>query len=326
MVRVRRIVVCALVLCVACGTADVNTPTTTSPTARATRTSNPSPAINDQRSSVPASGPKQAPTVVPDRPRIAVLVLENKEYDDVVGNEKAPYFNKLARSSALATSFYAITHPSLPNYLAMLSGRRYDVGDCTDCHFDARTIVDQFEEKDISWKAYIEGFPGNCSSVPSKGRYAKKHNPFVYFDDIVSNPARCAKIVPTTQLTTDIKRDALPSFVWITPDMCNDSHDCSFEVADKYLARVVPGLVKALGDRGVLVVTFDEGRTKDGCCKLAAGGHIATIVTGPGARPGKYREQLDLYSLLRLIEDRWGLGRLGDAACTCTPSMAAMVR
>ena len=300
----RPTVVAALLLVVACGRVDVST---------------------TARSNAPSTS---APEKTHARllPRIAVLVLENKEYGDVIGNDRAPYFNKLARSSALATSFFAITHPSLPNYLAMLSGKHYRIGNCTDCHFDDRTIVDQLEEAHISWKAYIEGFPGRCSAVASDGRYAKKHNPFVYFDRIISDPARCAKIVPTTRLATDIRKSELPRFVWITPDMCNDSHDCPFETADSYLARVVPSLVDALGSHGVLIVTFDEGRTKAGCCKLAAGGHIATIVTGPGAKPGSYPRPLDLYSVTRFIEDRWGLERLGDAACACTPSMMPLVK
>jgi hypothetical protein len=310
--RGHHVVALALLLSIACGRSNVG-----STSARPTR-----PAQTTHATETPSTDTPNVRAL----PRIAVLVLENKEYDDVIGNDSAPFFNDLARSSALATAFYAITHPSLPNYLAMLSGKHYEIGNCTDCHFDTPTLVDQFEQARISWKAYIEGFPGDCSSVASEGRYAKKHNPFMYFDSIIDNPKRCAKVVPTTQLTADIRGHELPRFVWITPDMCNDSHDCPFETADKYLARVVPGLVKALGPRGVLVVTFDEGRTKDGCCKHAAGGHIATIVTGPGARPGQYAEQLDLYSLTRLIEDRWDLGRLGDAACACTPSMRAMVK
>jgi len=243
----------------------------------------------------------------------------------VIGNPNAPYLNKLAKTSALATHFYAITHPSLPNYLALLSGKRFDVGDCTDCHFDVPSLVDQMEAKSISWKAYIEGYPGNCFTGPSRGRYAKKHNPFVYFDDVVANPQRCARIVSTDALTTDLRSRELPRFTWITPDMCNDAHDCPISTADTYVKGIVPKILDALGPRGVLVVTFDEGRTTAGCCEKAKGGHIATIVTGPGAKPGTFAKDADLYSLLRMIEDRWKLPRLGDAGCTCTPSMDAVL-
>jgi phosphatidylinositol-3-phosphatase len=311
------------VLLAACATNDRAITSTTDPsssgaaTRAPARTIDPAPA-SPARSETRASSHRS-------RPRIAVIVLENKEYETVIGSERAPYFNDLARDWGLATSFYAITHPSLPNYLAMTSGRHFKISNCTDCHFDVPNIVDQFERAKISWKAYIEGFPGACFTGAVSGRYAKKHNPFIYYDSVASNPKRCAKIVPTTELDRDIA-SSLPRFVWITPDMCNSSHDCSFEQADDYLASVVPKLLAALGKDGVLIITFDEGSTTAGCCKLAAGGHIATILAGPGARPGKFTKPVDLYSVLRLIEDRWKLPHLGQAACPCTPSMDPMLR
>jgi len=136
--------------------------------------------------------------------RIAVVVMENKEYGAVAGSPDAPYLNGLARRSAVAESYFAVTHPSLPNYLALIGGDTFGItSDCTGCHVSARNVVDQLKAAGITWKAYMDGVPRPCFTGSSAGRYAKKHNPFVYFDDIARDRARCSKIVPMTQLRAD---------------------------------------------------------------------------------------------------------------------------
>jgi hypothetical protein len=251
--------------------------------------------------------------------------MENHEYGGVIGNPDASYLNGLAKTSALATSFYATSHPSLPNYLALAGGDTFGIdSDCTGCHVGARNIVDQLEEAHISWRAYMEGMPQPCFTGAFNGRYAKKHNPFVYYDSVTSDSARCAKVVPLADLSGDMR--SLPRFVWITPDQCNDTHDCDVRTGDAFLSRLLPSLIDALGPHGVLFVTYDEGTSSRGCCIFARGGHIVTIATGPAARPGSYAQPLDHYSLLRAIEDGLGLPRLGRAASAATPDMSAMLR
>lgn len=260
-----------------------------------------------------------------EHPRIAVVVMENKEYDTIIGSRDAPYVNALARESALATSFYGTTHPSLPNYFALTGGSTFGItNNCTDCRIDEPSLIDQLEDAGISWKAYMESMPGPCFRGATSGRYAKKHNPFAYYDSITTDRARCGKVVPLTELHGDISNDALPAFVWITPDMCNGSHDCAVDVGDRFLSRLLPPLIGALGDGGVLVLTYDEGTSDRGCCAQASGGHILTLVAGPGAAPGRYDEPLTHYSILRAIEDRWELPRLGEAASPRTPPMDAL--
>jgi phospholipase C len=260
---------------------------------------------------------------------VVILVMENREYTNIIGNTgKVPYINALANRYALADKFYGTTHPSLPNYLALLAGSTFGVTtNCLDCHFPDRSLVDQLEEAGISWKAYMDGMPSPCFTGPSAGHYAKKHNPFVYFDLITGNPERCAKVVPLTQLAADERAHALPSFVFITPDECHDMHSCPLPEADAFLSKLVPGILSQLGRRGVLFLTWDEGASNLGCCEKAGGGHVATIVAGPGARP-KTRSSTpyDHYSILRTIEESWGLPLLGDAACTCTKPMNDLVR
>jgi len=122
------------------------------------------------------------------------MVMENAEVNDVLANPSARYTTSLLRRSGLATESYAITHPSLPNYLALTSGSTHGVrSDCVNCHVDARNIVDQLEAKRISWKAYLEDVPGACFRGSAAAGYAKKHNPFIYYDDIALSPRRCGR-------------------------------------------------------------------------------------------------------------------------------------
>jgi phosphatidylinositol-3-phosphatase len=259
--------------------------------------------------------------------RVAVVVMENHEYEQIIGDPRAPFLNHLAQKNALATNFFATSHPSLPNYIALLGGDTFGIhSNCASCHIAARNLVDQLEAAGISWKTYMQGVPGPCFRREGGRRYTRRHNPFSYFDTIDTDLARCAKVVPLTQLHQDIASNSVPRFVWITPDECNDMHSCPIDVGDRFLAHLVPRLLRALGPHGALFLTFDEGKTNRGCCGKAAGGRIVTIVAGPTARAGRYNQPLDHYSILRAIEDGFGLSRLRNAACPCTRSMNAMFR
>jgi hypothetical protein len=260
--------------------------------------------------------------------RVIVLVMENREYSEVIGSSHAPYVNGLATRFTLATQYYAASHPSVPNYLALIGGSTFGISsDCTSCSVAGRNLVDQLQAHGISWKAYMQGMPSACYQGAFSGRYAKKHDPFLYFDDVRQNSARCHLVVPFSQLGQDIASGGLPRFVWITPDLCNDGHDCSTATADAFLKHQVPALLQQLGSNGVLFLTWDEGASDRGCCRYAGGGHVVTIVAGPGARlHARSGVSLDHYSLLRAIEDGWGLPRLGHAACVCTHSLALLRR
>jgi hypothetical protein len=258
---------------------------------------------------------------------IAVIVMENHEYGDIVGSRSAPYINSLARRYALARGMYAITHPSLPNYLALTGGSTFGISsDCTDCSVRATSLVDQLAAAHLSWRAYLEGLPHACFTGPSAGDYAKKHDPFAYYIRVTSDPARCANIVPLSRLAADERAGTLPRFMWISPNLCHDMHDCSVSTGDRFLAGLVPALLRALGPRGLLFLTWDEGSSDDGCCRLASGGHIVTIVAGGGARPrARLSTPTDHYSVLQTIEDLLGLRRLRGAACPCTPSLQPLL-
>jgi phospholipase C len=247
---------------------------------------------------------------------VAVVVMENEEGDEVLGSRSAPYINALARRYGVATSSYAITHPSLPNYLALTSGTTAGVdSNCTSCHVGVTNIVDQLEAAGISWKAYLEDFLGRCFGGAGAGGYAKRHNPFIYYDDVARSPARCARLVGFGALASDLRRGRLPTFVWITPNLCDDGHDCSLATADRFLARTLPPLLRQLGPHGFLVLTWDEGTSDSGCCGVAAGGRVATIVAGPDVRRGaRQSAPVDHYGVLGTIEQALGLAPLAGAA------------
>lgn len=261
--------------------------------------------------------------------RIAVIVMENKEWNEVIGRPSAPFLNQLALQSAVAANYHAITHPSLSNYLALTGGSTfgYSGSDCMTCSVSARNLVDEFEAAGISWKAYMEGLPYPCSFTTAGSGYLRRHDPFMYYRDVANNPSRCRNIVPASQLTEDLTHHSLPRFVWLSPDICHDMHSCGVFTGDRYLQTVVPRLLPQLGPHGILFITFDEGETNVSCCGVARGGHILTLIAGPGARTGaRSLVPYDHYSLLRTIEDLWGLPRLGYAAAPYTHSMTDLLR
>jgi acid phosphatase len=263
------------------------------------------------------------------RSHVVVLVMENEEASDVIGSSAAPFINKLARRYARATRYYGVAHPSLPNYLALTGGSTFGIqSDCTDCAVSAVNLVDQLEAAHVSWKGYMEGLPRACDRTGGTGGYAKKHDPFLYFRDVAGNPVRCARVVPYAQLGSDLRAGALPTFVWITPNLCDDGHDCGLGQADHYLAGIVPALLRELGPHGFLLLTWDEGSSDAGCCAgQAAGGRVATIVAGPDVRPGAASAvPYDHYSSLRTIEDALGLDHLGRAAAAATAPLDALFR
>ena len=262
-----------------------------------------------------ATAPGAAAKRRPAGSHVVAIVLENREYGDVIGNPAAPFLNRLARRGALATRYYAIAHPSLPNYLALLGGATFGIDEnCTECSARGDNLPLQLSRAGHSWRAYMEGLPHRCYRGEAAGEYVKRHNPFMYFPSIAASPRRCANVVPLSRLDADLRRRSLPSFAWIGPGLCRGAHDCGIGVADRFLAKLVPRLTGQLGPRGFLAVTFDEGSSDAGCCGVATGGRVATILKGPQIRRGaRLGRAYDHYSLLATIEDAFGLHRLRHA-------------
>jgi phosphatidylinositol-3-phosphatase len=269
--------------------------------------------------------PAGSQAALPDFSHIFVIVLENREASQVLNATNMPYLNNLARRYASAGNYYGVSHPSLPNYLALTGGSTAGVtSDCTNCFVPGDSLAGQLQTAGRSWKAYMEGMPRPCY-LGNASPYAQKHNPFIYYDAIRGNPALCGQIVPFTQFATDLQAQTLPDFVWITPDLCHDMHDCANQVGDAWLQTWVPQILAspAWQDRGALFITFDEGGSQAGCCQNAAGGKVLTLVVSPLVRQGFVSPvAYSHYSLLRTIEMAWGLPLLGEAGCPCTAPMA----
>ena len=246
---------------------------------------------------------------------VAVIVMENKEAPSVLGND-APYLSSLAAVYGLAARSFGVRHPSLPNYLALTSGRTHHItDDCTDCAVDAPNIVDQLTAAKVSWRAYLESMPSPCFRGASDGRYAKKHDPFMYYRSVAGNRSRCSNVVPLDRLGPDIRNGTLPTFVWISPDLCNDTHDCPIARGDRWLSRTVPPLLHAVGPHGFVIITYDEGASAAGCCGGSRGGRIATVVAGPDVRRGgRMYKPIDHYGVLATIEHSLRLPLLGAAS------------
>jgi len=258
---------------------------------------------------------------VPPFEHIVLILFENKEFGTVIGNDDMPTFNRLAQENTLLTQFYAIMHPSLPNYIALIGGDTFGITrDCNDCYVNAPSLPDLIEASGRTWKTYQEDMPRPCY-LGGTLSYAQKHNPFIYFDSIRLDQTRCERsIVPLTELSTDIETDALPNYIFITPNICNDAHDCSLKVADRWLENLLAKLVPALDATTqpyLIVLTFDEGQGNHSCCGLPedAGGRIPVVLISPLVKNG-FQDDTPYthYSLLKTIAESWGLAYLGHAA------------
>ena len=235
-----------------------------------------------------------SPSPKPAR-HVFVIVLENTSYQLAL---RQPYIASLSRQYALATNYSAVALPSLPNYLAITSGSTWGIRDDEFHQLPAGGLGTQLTDAGISWKAYMEGFNGDCFDSPYP--YALKHNPFAYYGG-----ACPSNVVPMTDLAADLKAGT-PQLSWITPGLCNDGHDCGIRAADRWLSQVVPQITSSAAWRkdGVLFITWDESSAGDS--------RVALLVVARSLR-GQITTPLDHYSLSATISEQLGVARLGRA-------------
>ena len=276
-------------------------PTSTSSTPAPT-TSTPAP-TSSTSSPPPANNP------------VVVIYMENKERSTVVGSSSATYQNALRAQGLDFTHYYGVTHPSLPNYLALGNGATdgkqgtdsITAGELTQ----SPTLWNQLQGAGVSWGVYEEDMPSTCSSATTSGLYALKHNPATPFASVFTNAATCSHVLPYTQFDVH----AMPKVSFIAPNLCNDEHDCAISTGDAWLkANVAP----MLANGATVVLTYDEGSSSAGVNGTSGGGNIYMVVVGPGVTPSVDAGQYNHYSLLAGIEKRLGLTRLGGAA-SATP-------
>jgi hypothetical protein len=233
-----------------------------------------------------------AAPAVPRLDHVVVIVFENRERDQVLGSGAAPTFDFLAARYADLRNYDAVTHPSLPNYLALVSGSTQGItNDCTDCSASGPSIGTLLSRAHRRWAGYAEGYP-------SSPRFAKKHMPFLYFAGESSH----------VHALSAFDAHDLPAFSFVAPDLCDDAHDCPLATSNRWLSGFVPQLLKL--PRTVVFVVFDEGKTDAG-----GGGHVAAIAAGTAVRPhSSSAAPANHYTLLRTIEDALGLPHLGASA------------
>jgi acid phosphatase len=254
---------------------------------------------------------------VPAFDHIFLVIMENHSYDEIIGSSDAPFLNQLANRYGVATNYVSVAHPSLPNYLALTGGDTFGVTtDCTDCFQSAPSlVVDRVVASGRSWRAYMESMPAP-GYLGDAYPYVQKHNPFVYYDDVRTDPAQLANVVPAGELAADLaSARTTPDFGWITPNLLDDMHDGTVAQGDAWLSRQIPALLSAPAwtqQPSLLVITWDENDS-------TPGNQVATIVVADQVPAGfRSAAAYNHYSLLRTIEVAWGLRALtaNDAQAT----------
>jgi len=249
---------------------------------------------------------------LPTFKHVYVLVLENKSLDSVIGNPQAPYLNGLATRYGLATNYGAVAHPSEPNYLALFGGSTHGVTDDRTHNLDGPSIATELEASGRSWRVVEQNVPPGCFTGSSAsggedgpGTYARKHNPAISFNQIQGSPGRCANIVDFSHF-----RPNAADYQFIAPNLCNDMHNCSVGQGDAFVRGFLGKLLASptWGSDDVLFITFDEGSHSD------SQNLVPLIVVSDKVRSGVRSATAHThYSLLRTIEDSWGLPCLGQA-------------
>ena len=272
------------------------------------------------------------PPPPPSRPHVMVIIEENKGYAATLGTCAAdPYYCSLAATYATDSSWYGISHPSAPNYVAFASGSTQGVSsDCTppSCGpFNVPSLGGQLTAAGIPWRAYMEGMPSPCFATGNSGLYAEKHNPFLYFNDVRS-AANCATVEQpypgVAGLVSALTAAGAPDFVWITPNLANDMHDGTVTAGDTWLkANVAPVLASSwfTGGNATVIVTMDENDANSS----PAGGQVPMVVISSHAKgKGAVSTHGNHYGTLRSIEEAYGLGLLGGAASSANGDLTPL--
>src|ERR1700687_4633695 len=214
-----------------------------------TATSQTPPSPSRSPSPITAS-PIASPSPAPAPSHVFLIVMENRSYSQAIAS---PYVAQLAAHYGIATDYHGVSHPSLPNYLALTSGTTWGIADDGFHPLPVGGLGTQLSNAGIDWRAYMEGMTNGCFHSPYP--YALKHNPFAYY----GSPCP-SQVVPFSEFATDMSGN-VPRFAWITPDLCHDGHDCSNAVAENWLSQTVPQILAttAWQDDGLLLITWDEG-------------------------------------------------------------------
>ncbi|GGO89394.1 alkaline phosphatase family protein [Wenjunlia tyrosinilytica] len=253
----------------------------------------------------PSAGPAAATAGdIPEFDHVVVVLFENKKLSSIKGNSDAPYFNSLSSQGTLLTGSYALTHPSQPNYIGLFSGSTQGVSN-DDCpkNFTTGNLGQQLLDAGQSFKAYSEGLPSAGYTGCSSGKYRRKHAPWANFPTVGGSSYN----LPFSSFPSDYSK--LPTVSFVTPDMCSDMHDCSIGTGDSWLKSKLDGYAQwAKTHNSLLVTTFDEDSG-------TSVNQIYTSLVGEHVKVGyESTASVNHYSVLRTLEDMYGLRALGKAA------------
>lgn len=254
---------------------------------------------------------KRAATTAPFQ-QVFIIILENTS---AAAAEKQPFLQKLQQQGAYLNNLYAVTHPSLPNYIALTAGDTYQIADDGTYNLAATHIGDLLEAKGKTWKQYTEDYPEHCFLGVNQGKYVRKHAPFLSYINVQQNQQRCqTHIVNAQQLDTDYAHNRLPDYALYIPNMDNDGHDTNIQFAGQWLEQ---RFGKLLTDKNFLknrlvIITFDEDDYQHD-------NRIFTVLLGSQVKTGMISNtRYSSYSLLKTIEYYLQLDSLNKNDTTAT--------
>lgn len=265
---------------------------------------------------------------VPQFSHVAIVVLENASYHDVLGNAAMPYLNGLAQKNALLESYYATAHPSIPNYFMLTTGQTITFDDAFSGTVSADNLAREIDATGQTWKAYEQSLPNAGYMGPDVGLYIEHHDPFSYFSEVRNSASEQANVVPSSQLSVDLSSGSLPNFLWITPNAINDAHSCPasngncsltsrLASADAWLSQNIPALLNnpSFSANGLLIVLFDEGEDTD---LDHIGGHVVCVLAGTHVKKAytstatySHQDTLSLIGHALRLQNIPGLGASG---------------
>ncbi|MEA2220919.1 MAG: phosphatidylinositol-3-phosphatase [Solirubrobacteraceae bacterium] len=240
------------------------------------------------------------------------IVMENHSYSEVVGSSSAPYENQLAAQCGSASRMFAESHPSLPNYIAMTSGSTQGITDDNAPSSHPLGVASIFSQTGGGWRALQESMPSNCL-LSNSGQYAVRHNPAAYYTGIRTE---CGTLDVPLGSTPDLSA----RYTFVTPNLCNDTHDCPVSTGDAWLSGFVGQVLASAqyqAGRTAVFVTWDEDDS-------SMSNQIPTLVIAPSVIPGTASTvTFSHYSMLRSTEEMLGIGTFLGGAASATSMRSA---
>lgn len=238
---------------------------------------------------------------LPRPDHIVIVIEENRGYGQIIGNNDAPYINALAKRGMLFTQAYGVTHPSMPNYLALFSGTTHGfTANVCPLELSGDNLASALSAKGLSFASYAESLPAAGASACSYGAYYRKHNPVANWKGLE------AMNLPFSAFPQDFEK--LPAVALVVPNLQNDMHDGSIADGDTWLEKNIESYVQwALAHKSLLIVIWDEDDS-------AGDNRVATIFVGSMVKRGSSAQHINHYSILRTLEEMYGLPYLNESA------------